>query len=151
MKRKLADGLSIRFAAVGEAPVLADLARRAGDPVEADLIDAYAAAGRVFVGQDVATDEAVAVAVVGELDGVLAVESLCVLEDWRGRGVGTALLTAVEEFARWAFFGQGLITARSRAAVDFLFRRGWLAVDAARMPEDVRRLGAGRPVLTKRF
>lgn len=151
MKRELADGISIRFGAVDEAPQLAILARAAGDPVDAEIIDAFAAAGRVFVAQDVESERPVGLAVVGELDGVLAVESLCVLPDWRGRGIGSALVTSVEEYGRWAFFAQALVVPREAAAEAFLFRRGWLAVDPARMPEDVARLGAGRPVLTRRL
>jgi GNAT superfamily N-acetyltransferase len=76
---------------------------------------------------------------------------LCVLPEWRGRGIGSALVTSVEEFGRWAFFGQALAVPRDAAAEAFMFRRGWLAVDPARMPADVARLGDGCPVLTRRL
>ena len=151
MKRELADGITLRFGAVDEAVRLAALSGAAGDPVEAGIIDAFAAAGRVFVAQDVAGDQAVGLAAVGEVDGVLAVESLCVLPAWRGRGIGSALVTSVEEYGRWAFFAQALMVPRTQAAEAFLFRRGWLAVDRARMPDTVARLGAGRPVLARRL
>ena len=151
MKRELADGITIRFGVVDEAPQLAILAREAGDPIQADIIDAFAAAGRVFVAQDIDSGRPVGLAAVGELDGLLAVESLCVLPDWRGRGIGSALVTSVEEYGRWAFFSQALAVPREAAAETFLFRRGWLAIDPARMPKDVARLGGGRPVLARRL
>lgn len=151
MKRELSDGITIRFGAVDEAPELALLSRQAGDPVSADVIDAFAAAGRVFVAQDAETERPVGLAAVGELDGILAVESLCVLPTWRGRGIGSALVTSVEEYGRWAFFGQALIVPRSVEAAEFLFRRGWLAIDPDRMPAHVARLGRGSPVLTRRI
>ncbi|MCZ8100964.1 MAG: GNAT family N-acetyltransferase [Alsobacter sp.] len=151
MKRELADGITIRFGAVDEAPRLALIARRAGDPIEAEIIDAFAAAGRVFVAQDLLGDVPIGLAAVGELDGILAVESLCVLPDWRGRGIGSALLTSVEEYGRWAFFGQALIVPRTAPAAEFLFRRGWLTIDSGGMPPDVARLGNGNAVLTRRL
>jgi len=151
MNRELADGITIRFGAVDEAPRLAVIARRAGDPIEAEIIDAFAAAGRVFVAQDLLGDVPIGLSAVGVLDVILAVESLCVLPDWRGRGIGSALLTSVEEYGRWAFFGQALIVPRTAPAAEFLFRRGWLTIDSGRMPPDVARLGNGNAVLTRRL
>ena len=132
MKRELADGYALRFARDGAGACLADIARRAGSPVDAAVLDVRAAANRVFVVDDV-TGTPAGLAAVGEAEGLCLVEALGVLPEHRCRGAGSALLTSVEEFARWAYYAAVVIPLRDTDAVHFLFRRGYLAADADRL------------------
>jgi ribosomal protein S18 acetylase RimI-like enzyme len=151
VKRELADGLSIRRGEVDEAVALARLASEVDDPSSAAALDLLAAAGRVFVAVSDDPAELLGLAAAGEFDGALAVESLGVLTSQRGRGIGSALVTTIEEYGRWAYFGIVLIVARDGEATEFLFRRGYLALDAARLPPALAQRAAGRTVLSKRL
>jgi GNAT superfamily N-acetyltransferase len=150
VKRELEDGYAIRYAAVEDAVLLSRLATEGGDPVAADVIAALAADRRVFMAEDVA-GQAVGLAATGQVAGALALEALAVLPIARQCGIGSALLTTVEEFARWAFFPSIVAVSRNPAGGQFLFRRGYLCADADRMPPDFVQLGHGSPVLVKRL
>jgi ribosomal protein S18 acetylase RimI-like enzyme len=151
VKRELADGLSIRRGEVDEAVALARLASEVDDPSSAAALDLLAAAGRVFVAVSDDPAELLGLAAAGEFDGALAVEGLGVLTSQRGRGIGSALVTTIEEYGRWAYFGIVLIVARDGEATEFLFRRGYLALDKARLPPALAQRAAGRTVLSKRL
>jgi N-acetylglutamate synthase-like GNAT family acetyltransferase len=150
VKRELADGIAIRYAEEGEADALFGLAAAAGHPADLVLVEALAIAGRVFVA--VRHDgERVGVAAVGDLDGMMTVETLAVLPAARRQGVGSALVTTVEEYARWAYYASVLAVPQDADASNFLFRRGYLALDAGRLPEAVTRLGHGKAVVVKKL
>jgi N-acetylglutamate synthase-like GNAT family acetyltransferase len=151
VKRELKDGYAIRYATVEDAVLLARLATDGGDPIAADMIAALAADRRVFMAEEEGGGEAVGIAATGEIGGAMAVEALAVLPAARGHGVGSALLTTVEEFGRWAFFPSVIAVARTPASGEFLFRRGYLSADPERLPPDLVRLGHGMPVLVKRL
>ena len=153
MKRELADGLSIRRGEVDEAVALARLASEVDDPSSAAALDLLAAAGRVFVGVSDDPAELLGLAAAGEFDGALAVESLGVLTSQRGRGIGSALVTTIEEYGRWAYFRhRALIVAAATAKPqNSCSRRGYLALDAARLPPALAQRAAGRTVLNKRL
>jgi GNAT superfamily N-acetyltransferase len=132
VKRELADGYALRFARDGDGASLADIATRAGAPVDAAVLDVLAAANRVFVVDDVFGMPA-GLAAVGEAEGLCLVEALGVLPGHRRHGAGSALLTSVEEFARWAYYAAVVVPLVDAAATPFLFRRGYLAADAGRL------------------
>ena len=132
MKRELADGYALRFAHDGDGADLAGIAARAGSPADAAVLDVLAAANRVFV-VDAADGATVGLAAVGETEGLCLVEALAVLPEHRRRGAGSALLTSVEEFARWAYYAAVVVPLVDAAAAPFLFRRGYLAADADRL------------------
>ena len=132
MKRELADGYTLRFARDGDGADLAGVAARAGSPADAAVLDVLAAASRVFV-VDAADGTPVGLAAVGEAEGQCVVEALGIIAEHRRRGAGSALLTSVEEFARWAYYPAVVIPLRDTDAVHFLFRRGYLAADADRL------------------
>lgn len=150
MRRELADGIAIRYAEDGEADALFGLAAEAGFPADLVLLEALAIAGRVFVA---ARDngERLGVAAVGDLDGMMTVETLAVLPAARRQGVGSALVTTVEEYARWAYYASVLAVPQDADAADFMFRRGYLALDAGRLPDAVSRLGHGKAVVAKKL
>ncbi|GGH08519.1 hypothetical protein GCM10007036_04040 [Alsobacter metallidurans] len=150
MKRELADGVAIRYAADGEADALFALAAEAGCPADLVLMEALGIAGRVFVAER-ANGERLGVAAVGDLDGMMTVETLAVLPPARRQGVGSALVTTVEEYARWAYYASVLAVPQDADATDFMFRRGYLALDAGRLPEAVTRLGHGKAVVAKKL
>jgi len=132
VKRALAGGYALRFAREGDGAGLAGVAGRAGCPVDAAVLDVLAAANRVFVVDDVSGTPA-GLAAVGEAEGLCVVEALGVLPEHRRRGAGSALLTSVEEFARWAYYAAVVVPLVDAAATPFLFRRGYLAADADRL------------------
>jgi ribosomal protein S18 acetylase RimI-like enzyme len=151
VKRELADGLSIRYAEGSESDALFALAARSGHPVDLPMLEALSIAGRGFVAVRDDTGEFVGVAAVGDIDGMMTVETLAVAPDARRQGVGSALVTTVEEYGRWAYYASVLAVPQDAEAAEFMFRRGYLALDEARTPDAVARLGHGRPVVTKRL
>lgn len=69
------------------------------EPMEADRLAGYAAAGRCWVVVD-DVDAPVGYVVVDIIDGAAHVEQLSVVASHQGRGLGAALLDAVERWAR---------------------------------------------------
>jgi N-acetylglutamate synthase-like GNAT family acetyltransferase len=151
VKRDLRDGYAIRYAAVDDAVLLAQLARAGGSPYAAGLIAALAADRRVFMAEDEGSGHAVGLAAIGEIGGSLVVEALAVLPVARQRGIGSALLASVEELGRWALHPMVIAVARNARAGAFLAHRGYIAADPDRMPADLDRIGDGMPVLVKRL
>jgi GNAT superfamily N-acetyltransferase len=142
----------IRPAHAGDYPALQDIERRAGTLFReigmADIADAepyseaeLAAAETVLVAIDDA-GEPVGYAMVGLVDGHAHLEQLSVLPEHGGRGIGTALLEAVAEWATARGVAEVTLTTFRDVAFNapLYARRGFSVVDEPDWTEGLREL-----------
>jgi GNAT superfamily N-acetyltransferase len=121
----------------------------AGEDLPPAALDILIADGQVFLAE---VDGEVAGLIAGsETDGALSVMCLRVLPGWRRRGLGSALLHALEERGRWAFHGACLASAPDDTARAFFFTRGYVALDPGHIPEGLKRAMPTGALVMKRL
>lgn len=93
----------------------------------------------------------IGVAAASDFEGAATVETLLVVPERRGTGVGDALIREVERNARWAFNGALLAFPATEAENRFYRGHGFLQMDPERMAGALKRRARGMPVMVKRL